>query len=77
MSDDVGHERHVPGVRRIVPLGAEDRVVGREVHVGGVRIERQLALLGTRVNLSASVDAAIFTAPTRFASLTAFSTRRR
>ena len=43
------------------------------MHVRGAGIELQLALLGTRVKLSPSVVAAIFTPPTRFASFTAFS----
>ena len=33
-----------PTFGHVVKLGAEDRVVGRVVHVGGVRIERQLVL---------------------------------
>jgi hypothetical protein len=39
----VGHERHGARLRDVVPLGAVDGVVRRDVRVGRVRVERQLA----------------------------------
>ena len=59
----VGDERHGTDGRHVLELGAEDRVVRRVVHVGGIRIERQLLLprdarevlgLGRRRNLDAA-----------------------
>ena len=52
----VGNERHVADRRLRLPLRAEQRVVGREVHVGGVGVSFSSSWRGMREKFSASVD---------------------
>ena len=69
----VGHERHAAGVRQLVELDAVDRLVGRDVDVRRRPWSSfSSSGFGTRTKFSPLPSNATLTAPTFFASFTAF-----